>query len=140
MKRLRLLAAAALLTCASPPAQNIAAVNPETVPVEYSGDMNLWSDWSKARNDSFRESYGACLKEAGIRMSCDACASAYVKVLIQMDDSGRIQAIRKYKDNVCGRPAPAALEKCIEDYYKARTFPALKGMLFRATLGTGLSC
>lgn len=133
-------AAAALCGCVSRPVQDIATADPETVPTEYSSEREDWSEWSKARNDSFRESYGACLKKAGIQLSCGACTSANIKVLIQMDNSGKIGAIRKYKENVCGQPAPPVFEKCLEDFYRSRTFPALKGKLFRATLGTGLSC
>jgi len=139
-----------LAACQSkPPAANPAALpsietalaNPETVPPEYSsGDFVDWKEWSAARDSWYKEAFAPCLKQSGIRMSCGSCASAYIKYLIQMDNSGRIAAMRKYKEGVCGRPAPPEFESCIENFYRARSFPSLKGKLFRATLGTGLSC
>jgi len=123
------------------PSIETALANPEAVLAEYSsGDFADWKEWSAARDAWYKEAFGPCLKQSGIRMSCGSCASAYIKYLIQMDNSGRIAAMRKYKEGVCGRPAPPEFESCIENFYRARSFPSLKGKLFRATLGTGLSC
>lgn len=119
---------------------DISALDPQTVPQEYSGGGDEWKSWSEARNAWYRESFASCLKQAGIRMSCGGCASAYFKVIIQIDDSGRIASMRKFQENVCGKPAPVEYEKCVQDFYRARTFPALRGRVFRASLGTGLSC
>lgn len=132
-----------LPACQSKPAAaNIetSIANPEAVPAEYSSGGVEWKEWSAARDDWYKEAFGPCLKQSGIRMSCGGCASAYIKVLIQIDNTGRIAAIRKYKEGVCGMPAPPEYESCILKFYKARSFPSLRGQLFRATLGTGLSC
>ena len=132
--------AAFVLAAACRSAPDINTVNPETVPVEYSGGGDEWKTWSDARNAWYKESFADCLKRAGIRMSCGGCASAYIKVIIQIDDAGKIVSMRKFHENVCGMPAPVEYEKCVQDFYKSRTFPSLRGRLFRASLGTGLSC
>lgn len=134
------LALLCMLNCRSEPVQDIGTVDPETVPSEYAGGGDEWKTWSEARNAWYRESFAACLKRAGIRMSCGGCASATIKVLIQVDNSGKIVSMRKFYENVCGKSAPVEYETCIRDFYTTRTFPSLRGKLFRASLGTGLSC
>ncbi|MBL8022193.1 MAG: hypothetical protein JNM27_21135 [Leptospirales bacterium] len=117
----------------------VSQLNPETLPAEYSEELD-WKDWSTAKNAWVKESFHPCVKQAGIRMSCGGCASIYARYVFSIDPDGSIRSMRKYKDQACGLPMTPELEKCLLQFYKDKRFPALKGRVFRGTLGNGLSC
>lgn len=124
----------------APGDSRVVQTNPDTLPGEYSGDREDWDEWSLARDRWFKETYGPCMKSAGLRMSCGGCASIYIKFVFTTNEDGRIISMEKYKENVCGAPPSPELERCLSAPYQGTVFSKLRSRKFRATLGTGLSC
>lgn len=121
------------------PGVPVSQMNPESLPAEYGEGLD-WKDWSKAKNAWIKESFHPCVKQAGIRMSCGGCASIYARYVFAIEQDGSIGSMQKYKDAACGLPMAPELEKCLLQFYMDKRFPALKGRVFRGTLGNGLSC
>ncbi len=125
----------------SAPGQNSnqTKVDPESLPAEYSGERADWEEWHTVKESWMKNVYFGCLKQAGLRMSCGGCPSIYTKWVFSVDDAGRL-SMEKYKESICGRASTPALDRCMTETFRNKTFVKLRGRRFRATLGTGLSC
>lgn len=97
--------------------------------------------WSELQEQWLRTEYGACLKSAGLRMSCGGCPAIIIDAEFVVDAQGRLGAVRSTRENVCGRKAPPALRACFFRFFRSKTFPpALRERTLQGKLGTGLGC
>lgn len=127
-------------SCRSSPMPDLGAIDPETVPLEYSGGGNEWKTWSQARDPRLGIICG--LPEAGRHSHVLRRLRQRLHQSHHPDRRFRPNRFNAeiLKENVCGRPAPVEYEKCVEDFLQGSNVSALRGKLFRASLGTGLSC
>ena len=100
-----------------------------------------WREFNAIRDDFTRNVFPGCIGRSKLKLTCAGCEYIYIIVRITIDADGRMSGYTKVKENVCGRSAPAALERCFIEYLESITFPRnLRGMVIETNLGNGLKC
>jgi hypothetical protein len=98
-------------------------------------------EFNAIRENFIRNVFPGCTSNARLRLTCAGCEYIYITVKIAIDANGKMSGYTKTKENVCGGPAPAALEKCFIEYLKSVTFPRkLRSLIIETNLGNGLKC
>jgi hypothetical protein len=74
-------------------------------------------------------------------MTCSGCSSIFIRIVITIDNNGKIASYEKLNEKICGRKADKSLEKCFLEYFKTLTLPpGLRNIKIETMLGTGLKC
>ncbi|MBI4646089.1 MAG: hypothetical protein HY738_05690 [Bacteroidia bacterium] len=109
--------------------------------VDYNLPHPLYDAYKNIREKWFRQEYFACLKNAGIEMSCAGCEYVYIDVVLIIDYNGKLKKYKIINSNVCARDISPELEKCFLNFFHNVIFPeCLRGEIINTMLGTGLTC
>jgi hypothetical protein len=100
-----------------------------------------WKEFNAIHENFTRNVFPGCTAGSKLKLTCSGCEYIYITVRITIDSDGKMSGYTKVKENVCGGPAPAALEECFIEYIKSITFPRkLRSIIIETNLGNGLKC
>jgi hypothetical protein len=114
---------------------------PATVIRDYDLRGDQWKEFNDFRDTWVRNSFPRCLEQSKLHLTCDGCEKIYIVVRITINSDGKMVGYEKISEHVCGRPAPAKLERCFIEYLESIIFPRkLRSMIIETRLGNGLKC
>ncbi len=100
-----------------------------------------YKKWRDISDDFNRKKYLSCLKKQKLKMNCGNCTNIFIDVVLNINETGKLNGYEIIKENICTRKISKKLKKCFMDYFENMAFPEeSKSKSIEIRLGTGLKC
>jgi len=100
-----------------------------------------YKKWRDISDDFNHKKYLSCLKKQKLKMNCGNCTSIFIDVVLNIDETGKLNSFEIIKENICTYKIGKKLKKCFMEDFEKMTFPEeSKNKSIEIRLGTGLKC